>query len=77
VAFCLQAYRNQDHFDKFTQDSLWKYETLRNVIQAFRQHYGLTAFSYKKLDEFLFELGKQYTAVAVNLDIGPIAQGSL
>jgi hypothetical protein len=62
VAFCLHAYRKQDHFALFTQDALWDYKTFRNVIKAFREHYGLTDFSFKKIDEFLFQLGNKYFA---------------
>lgn len=45
---------------RFTQAALYDYETLRNVIKAFREKYELTGFSFKKIDEFLFQLGNQY-----------------
>ena len=69
VAFCLNAYNSQDHFATFTQDGLWKYETFRNVICAFRNHYGLTSFTFKKLDEFLFQIGNRYfDAVGITVE---------
>lgn len=69
VAFCLHAYRKRDRFATFTQEALWDYQTFRNTIKTFREHYGLTAFSFKKIDEFLYQLANRYfNAEGIEMD---------
>jgi hypothetical protein len=58
---CLRAYQQLEQFteNEFTQDDLCNYQTLREVVDAFRRKY-LDGFSYKQTDMFLFQLGNDY-----------------
>jgi len=56
----LRFYRQRDGFAKFTNAELWHYPTFRSVIQAFQRHYGLTEFSFKEIDKFLWIYGQEY-----------------
>jgi hypothetical protein len=58
----LRLYRQRDSFACFTNAELWHYPTFRSVIQAFQRHYGLTEFSFKEVDKFLWVYGQEYAA---------------
>lgn len=58
----LRLYRQQDSFASFTNAELWHYPTFRSVIQAFQHHYGLTEFSFREVDRFLWVYGQEYAA---------------
>jgi hypothetical protein len=60
VDFCLRSYCLMSHFADFTQQTLWNYEKFREIVEAFRMHYGLQSLSFKETDKFLFQLGSQY-----------------
>ncbi len=50
----LRQYRDRDRFASFTQADLQDYARYRSVITSFRSHYGLTGFSFKEIDKFLW-----------------------
>lgn len=52
--------RESEPFAYFKKEGLKNYETYMYVIQAFRQHFGLSQFSIKQLDQYLWQLGKWY-----------------
>jgi hypothetical protein len=60
VLASLVAYRLRDRFAKFIQDDLWDYRKFLDVMNAFRTHYQLEAFSFKDIDKFLYETGSDY-----------------
>jgi hypothetical protein len=38
-------------------DYIWTYSNFREVVIAFRRHFGLEQFSFKELDKFMYEYG--------------------
>jgi len=57
VEACLWCYRKQDSFDKFTRWG-FDYPEFKRRVNAFRDFYGLTSFTYKQLDKLLCSLGE-------------------
>jgi len=57
VEACLWHYKRQDGFATFTRSGYGYPEFVRRV-NAFRDFYRLTSFSYKQLDKFLWSLGE-------------------
>ena len=56
----LVSMNSRDQFMNFKQEELKVYETYMNAIDAFRKRYGLTQYNIKKLDQYLWQLGKWY-----------------
>lgn len=56
----LISMNSRDHFMTFKQEELKVYETYMRVIKAFQQRYGLMRYNIKKLDQYLWQLGKWY-----------------
>lgn len=56
----LVSMNSRDHFMKFKQEELKVYETYMRVIKAFQQRYGLMQYNIKRLDQYLWQLGKWY-----------------
>ena len=56
VEACLWCYRRQDGFATFARNGYGYLEFVRRV-NAFGDFYGLTSFTYKQLDKFLWYLG--------------------
>ncbi|OLV19234.1 hypothetical protein BOO71_0003493 [Deinococcus marmoris] len=56
----LQAYLKQDGFSTtpFKDAELRNYENFKAVVLQFREHYHLTKFSLREIDQFLWILGK-------------------
>lgn len=55
----LLAYQKQDGFTRpFSDADLRDYTTFKEVVLQFRAHYGLSAFSLRDIDQFLWVLGK-------------------
>lgn len=59
----LVAYRYHYGFDDFEVEKLRKYGYFKSVVETFRSHFGLTQYSLKHLDKFLWLYGKE-------LDVG-------
>lgn len=61
VGKLISEYQRLDEFSAF----FWQYELsdylrFKHTVEAFREHYGLTDFSFKELDKFLWLYGKEY-----------------
>ena len=56
----LEELNARDHFGNFKRAGLRNYYTYMNAIHEFRQHYGLTNYNIKQLDQYLWQLGKWY-----------------
>ncbi|HEX4134033.1 MAG TPA: hypothetical protein VHY84_05370 [Bryobacteraceae bacterium] len=53
---CLWRYREQDNFTKYRRGS-YDYREFLRIMNAFRNHYGLTSIGFKDLDKFLLAHG--------------------
>lgn len=56
----LRHFRNLDGFCDFATDDLKEYSKFKKVILAFREYYGLTQYNLKEIDQYLWQLGKEY-----------------
>lgn len=56
----LLSMNEKEPFSNFKREDLKDYETYMSVIRGFSQHFGLTQFSIKQLDQYLWQLGKWY-----------------
>jgi len=54
VEACLWYYRKQDNFSTFARNKPYDYPEFVRRVNAFRDFYGLTSFTYKQLDKFLW-----------------------
>lgn len=71
VERCLRGYQRQDRFDVFTESDLWQYARFRTVIESFRRHYQLGAFSLKDIDKFLYQQGQAHFFTKLPSDDAP------
>lgn len=55
----LWAYQQQDRFGTFQREELKHYTRYKAVHDQFRQHYGLTGFTAKQVDKFLWLYSKE------------------
>lgn len=60
VAKVLKYFRKTDHFAKFKNADLKDYQQFKNLILTFRSYYGLEQFNLKQIDQYLWQLGKEY-----------------
>ena len=56
----LKYFRKTDKFSKFKNADLKDYQKFKNIIIAFREYYGLDEFNLKEIDQYLWQLGKEY-----------------
>ena len=56
----LRHFRNVDGFCDFATDDLKEYSKFKTVILMFREYYGLTQYNIKEIDQYLWQLGKEY-----------------
>jgi hypothetical protein len=56
---CLWSYKKQDRFANFHRRDLEYYERFVATVTAFRNHYGLSSFTFRQLDKFLFRSGDE------------------
>ena len=56
----LLSINKKEPFANFKKEDLKIYEAYMSVIRGFSQHFGLTRFSIKQLDQYLWQLGKWY-----------------
>ena len=56
----LKYFRKTDKFSKFKNVDLKDYQKFKNIIITFREYYGLEEFSLKEIDQYLWQLGKEY-----------------
>lgn len=55
----LVAYRKQDGFAKFASSDLRDYKRFKNILNEFKNFYGLAGVGFKELDIFLWGYGKE------------------
>ena len=53
-------FQQRDEFHSFKRNELRQYPRFHEVMVAFREYYGLTKYSFKLVDKFLWLLGKDY-----------------
>lgn len=56
----LRHFRDRDAFAPFQDGALEDYRRFREVLQAFRERHGLREFSWKELDRYLWQVGKEF-----------------
>lgn len=56
----LRFFRSQDHFSAFYNDDLKNYALFKKILNDFREFYGLNQFDLKQIDQYLWQLGKEY-----------------
>jgi len=56
----LLYFKRKDDFFSFKKDDLKIYVSYKNTLIKFRQYYGLDSFNLKEIDQYLWQVGKQY-----------------
>lgn len=56
----LKEYRNKEDFYKFKGADLHFFEKFKEVIQNFKEFYGLNKYDLKQIDKFLWMYGKEF-----------------
>lgn len=56
----LKYFRKTDKFFNLKNADLKDYQEFKNIIIAFREYYGLEEFNLKEIDQYLWQLGKEY-----------------
>lgn len=54
----LLHYARTDHFALFHKDDLKRYDRFVGIIRTFQSHYGVSQFSLRQIDIFLWLAGK-------------------
>lgn len=55
----LKYFRDRDGFCEFKEADLKRYQSYTYIIHSFQQFYGLCSFSFKEIDKYLWQLGKE------------------
>lgn len=56
----LRYFRDMDNFSEFNNDNLKNYKRFKEILNDFRMFYGLHRYSFKEMDKFLWQFGKEY-----------------
>lgn len=56
----LMYFKRQDKFSNFKQSDLRNYTLFKSILVKFAEFYGITSFSLKDLDRYIWQLGKKY-----------------
>lgn len=56
----LKYFRKKDKFAVFRNADLKDYQQFKKILLTFRTYYGLEEFSIKEIDQYLWQLGKEY-----------------
>jgi len=56
----LRYFRDRDHFSDFQDSDLKDYMKLKGILIDFRTFYGLDTFNLKQIDQYAWQLGKDY-----------------
>lgn len=56
----LRYFRNRDSFSDFQDGDLKDYVKFKGILIDFRAFYGLDKFSLKQIDQYVWQLGKDY-----------------
>jgi len=60
VSEVLKFFRRRDKFHDFQNADLKCYPSFKRTIDLFMQFYGLEEFNYKQIDQYIWQLGKDY-----------------
>ena len=56
----LRYFRDKDGFCAFESDDLKQYDKFKQIVLAFRTYYELEQYTLKEIDQYLWQLGKDY-----------------
>lgn len=56
----LWYFQNKDCFSSFRKSGLKNYVVFKSVLEDFRQYYNLDKYSLKQIDQYIWQLGKEY-----------------
>lgn len=57
----LYYYNKKEHFAKFTKTKLGEdYILFTEVLNKFMEHFGISNYTLKEIDQYLWQLGKEY-----------------
>lgn len=56
----LRYFRDTDGFCSFESDDLKQYDKFKEIILTFRTYYELDQYTLKEIDQYLWQLGKDY-----------------
>jgi len=56
----LKYFRKKDKFADFKNADLKDYQHFKQILLTFRSYYGLEKFNIKEIDQYLWQLGKEY-----------------
>ena len=66
----LMHFKKMDKFAAYKQDDLKDYPTYKKILKKFAEFYGITSYSLKELDMYLWQLGKEFFSKKVVLPTG-------
>ena len=56
----LRYFRNNDEFSDFQDGDLKDYAKFKSILNDFRTFYGLDQYNLKQIDQYVWQLGKDY-----------------
>ncbi len=56
----LKYFRKKDKFAVFKNADLKDYQQFKKILLTFRSYYGLEEFNLKEIDQYMWQLGKEY-----------------
>jgi hypothetical protein len=56
----LLHFRRSDKFHEFSKDDIRNYAKFAEILQGFKKFYGLSEFSVKDIDRYLWQVGKEF-----------------
>lgn len=56
----LKHFRDVDGFCSFETEELKQYDRFKQIILAFRAYYGLGEYTLKEIDQYIWQLGKEF-----------------
>ena len=60
VEKCLKYFKHRDHFTNFSANDLKDYPKFKDILLDFQSFYKLQSFNLKQIDQYLWQLGKEY-----------------
>lgn len=60
VEKCLAYFNKHDKFSDFRKQDLRDYRIFNKALVDFKHHYGLDNYGLKEIDQYLWQLGKEY-----------------
>lgn len=56
----LRYFQKIDGFMDFSKNDLKDYASFKSILEGFQKQYGLEAFSLKQIDQYIWQLGKEF-----------------